>query len=433
MDKGVGKMEWLFGLYGQWIKIEGIRPFLFCLALGLLSYAIHYQLVQSVDLKVHVDLLGFRLGIDNLSSAVLQLIAPAGKSSYTVGLVTNQSGVSGTRRSTLAILQEHNVVVKKIFLPEHGMLADMHIPSDILVESLCDQNKHKQLEASSFSGIDVLMFDIQDVGMRHYSYVTTLRNIIEAAGKYKKTVVVFDRPNLLGSSMEGICTDEPCESSLAIPLRYGMTIGELAQYLNLYCVQAPARLFVVPMDQYYRTVPVSSLAASLSPNIRSLDSCYGYSFLGLIGEVAPFDIGIGTQKAFQCILLPESVQLSKSKWYELKVMLKRIGIESSFYSYFSARKKEQCFGLYLRIKSVDAFSSFHTLIMILRFFKTNGVVLRFSKHFDEVVASSTIRELVEGKVSFEMVEQVVNKSLKLFFNKARSCFIYKPIPKVIFL
>ena len=100
--------------------------------------------------------------------------------------------------------------------------------------------------------------------------------------------------------------------SVSVPIRYGMTIGELAQYCNKYLLKKSATLFVVPMDHYNRHLyPYKAPIGKLSPNINSIESCHGYSFLGLLGEVAPFDIGIGTDKAFQCILLASPYSIFK--------------------------------------------------------------------------------------------------------------------------
>ena len=164
-----------------------------------------------------------------------------------------------------------------------------------------------------------------------------------------------------------------------------------------------------------------------------MNSCYGYSFLGLLGEIRPFDVGVGTDRAFQCLLLPENVKFSKKKWHELHLELKKQGVENSFYRYYSARKKQYCSGLRLRVADINTFSSFSTLLMIANFFKKSGVNLIFSKHFDTAVGSSKVREFLEGNLKRSDLARYVNNGLSMFFNSAShlNCFLYRPLPKVV--
>ncbi|MFC1845771.1 exo-beta-N-acetylmuramidase NamZ domain-containing protein [Candidatus Dependentiae bacterium] len=237
--------------------------------------------------------------------------------------------------------------------------------------------------------------------------------------------------------MEGTLVVPSLKSAISyapIPVRYGMTIGELALYFNKNILKKPAMLHVVPMKNYNRHhYSAGGLLAHLSPNIRSMNSCYGYSFLGLLGEVRPFDIGIGTDKAFQCILLPETIKFSKKKWHELHLELKKLGVENSFYRYYSARKKQYCSGLRFHIANINAFSSFSTLLTILDFFKRSGLALTFSDHFDKAMGSEKVRQFLEGKLSKTALTQYIHNDLHSFFNSAyqTSCFLYEPLPKIV--
>lgn len=389
----------------------------------------------------------FRLGLETISDSFLKRLTPSNDLKFRVGLVTNQSGRDQCGTRTLDILLAKGLNVVSVFAPEHGIDGVLDMENDvpngkdqrtnIKIVSLYRNGTTKRFDGTLLRDIDVLFFDMQDSGMRHYTYVTTLFQMLEAASAHNKTAVVLDRPNLLGPHMEGTLVAPSLKSAISyapIPVRYGMTIGELAFYFNKRILKKPASLHVVQMKNYNRhSYGARGLLAHLSPNIRSMNSCHGYSFLGLLGEVHPFDVGVGTDKAFQCILLPETVKFSKKKWHDLHLTLKKEGVENSFYRYYSPRKKLYCSGLRLSIADINTFSSFSTLLAILDFFKKSGVKLTFSKHFDKAVGSSEVREFLEGKLPRLELSKHVNKGLNEFFNDARSasCFLYHPFPKVV--
>ncbi|MCA9770140.1 DUF1343 domain-containing protein [Candidatus Dependentiae bacterium] len=403
--------------------------FLFLFALFLPRIFLYQVTRQKLTVD---DELRFKLGLENITSSFLKDLTGTQDHSCSIGLITNQTGKDQKGCSNIDVLRSKGLLVTKIFTPEHGFSCCNMQNTTIPVISLYDKKQHKVLDRQLLDDIDVLIFDIQDAGMRHYSYIDTLLHTIKAAASYNKLLVVLDRPNLLGASMEGtILAHGDEQTNIPIPVRYGMTVGEIARYLNNQVVSSPAQLHVVPMSNYDRHAWAGNLPCQLSPNIATLDSCYGYSFLGLIGEVVPFDIGIGTDKAFQCILLPESLNFSKKKWYELQVVLKKLGVESTFYRYFSQRKKQYCSGLRLCISNIDQFSSFNTLLTILQFFKDTGITLSFSENFDTALGGTQVREFLEGKIEKNIFEYTVNKELKLFFNKASSSFLYQPLPKVV--
>lgn len=384
----------------------------------------------------------FKLGLENVSDDFLCSLTDRRDLSYSVGLITNQTGTDRSGNRNIDLLLKRGLHVKVIFAPQHGFHGDIVTngtlkdgvdnKTQIPIINLHNHHDVTKMIPKNIPDIDVLIFDLQDAGMRYYSYVATLVTFLDFAAQHNKVFVVLDRPNLLGSCVEGIISEKSNRSSLLVPIRHGMTVGELAGYCNIHVVKKPAKLHVVPMMNYDRTNRVYKfLMAHLSPNITSLNSCYGYSFLGLLGEVAPFDIGVGTDKAFQCILLPESIQFQKQKWCELRSLLEEQGIESTFYRYFSKRKKQYCSGLRLFIHDINTFSSFNTLLVVLDFFGHAGISLSFSSSFDSAIGTSKVRECLEGKISKKELKAVTNDGLYCFYNKAFSSFMYKPFPKIV--
>jgi len=381
----------------------------------------------------------FKLGLENITTDFLKSLTKRYDLSYSAALVTNQTGTDQQGNRNIDLLCKKGVHLKKIFTPEHGFLSGvqtLEMPNstidNIPIIPLYNKEGAKKLGVKELGDIEVIFFDVQDAGMRHYSYLITLLNILEVSAIYNKKIVILDRPNLLGPYMEGaLVATQSQQDEVPIPVRYGMTVGELAQYFNKHVLKKPAVLYVVPMQNYDRHTQSRTLISQLSPNLSSIDSCYGYSFLGLLGEVAPFDIGVGTDRAFQCILLPESVKFSQEGWYELQSKLNAIGIHSKRYHYMSSRKKERCTGLQLSIRDIDSFSSFNALLTVLRFFKQAGVKLSFSERFDQAIGTPQVRNFIEGNIDQVSFENTINRELKMFFNKASSSFIYRPVPKLV--
>jgi uncharacterized protein YbbC (DUF1343 family) len=379
----------------------------------------------------------FKLGLENISQDFLRALTRRHDLSYAVALVTNHTGKDQMGNRNIDILMEKGLHIKKIFVPFNDGYCDITSQKciDHATRIPIINLQGKRIKNEDLKGIDVIFFDLQDVGIRFSGSLGPLINILEVAGQVDKTVVVLDRPNLLGAAMEGafgaVDIQQPLVAS-AVPIRYGMTIGELAHFCNKNVLKKSAHLYVVPMDNYNRLLyPYKTVTGSLSPNIHSIESCHGYSFLGLLGEVSPFDIGIGTDNAFQCILLPEHICFTKKQWFKLKNELKGLGIDSTFYKYYSQRKKETCSGLRVCICDISNFSLFKALVSTLEFFKHEGVELKFSENFSSIPGMNRVKELVAGNINRKDFQAKLKSELNHFFVIASGSFMYKPYPKIM--
>ena len=113
----------------------------------------------------------------------------------------------------------------------------------------------KQIDPTILQQLDALIYDIQDSGMRHYTYISTMLCALEASAEHNKPLYILDRPNFLGLNMEGPLVEPELKSFISIasiPLRHGMTVGELARYFNTHILKKKAPLQVVAMKQYSR-------------------------------------------------------------------------------------------------------------------------------------------------------------------------------------
>ena len=241
-----------------------------------------------------------------------------------VGLVTNPSGVDRHLRSTIDILFDApQVNLVALFGPEHGVRGDVYAGDKVAdakdpktglpVYSLYGATREPTPEM--LRGIDVMVYDIQDVGTRCYTFISTLGLVMRACAKAGVEVLVLDRPNPLGGNkIEGPCVQDGFYSFVSefhIPFLYGLTVGELAGLINEEGLnrgqkgdQEPlrCRLDVVPMRGWHRDMLFKDTGLPWilpSPNIPSMQSalCYGASGIG--GEFGHMNVGVGYTIPFE--------------------------------------------------------------------------------------------------------------------------------------
>jgi uncharacterized protein YbbC (DUF1343 family) len=384
-----------------------------------------------------------RLGIDNVS-AVFQKRLAIHKQTLQYALITNHTGKNLKGQHSIDILRARGFTITYLLAPEHGITGAIAAQKDIAhgydtvsktpIISLYSNGSGKGLTQAIVDTIDGFIFDIQDVGMRHYTYVSTLLRMLQTAANNQKIFIVLDRPNILGGRMEGpLVSDTILErksfiAAAPIPLRHGMTVGELARYFNTHVLEKSASLYVVPMTGYERQIALpDTLIYHLSPNIINKQACYGYSFLGLLGEVRPFDVGIGTKAPFTRIGIANT-PVNPAKLALLRTQLAHRGITTQICTYFNQRKRKDHHGISLHIDNIEAVSSFNTFLCVLQFFKDIGIRLEFSEYFDHAVGTDMVRHYVQGQVSYTQLKREINLALEHFFHKAHSIFIYLPWP-----
>lgn len=392
--------------------------------------------VQSLDCKDGE----FKLGVELISKEFIQSIF--GETPLKVGLITNQTGKDQKGNRTIDILLQKGIVIERIFAPEHGIqgtvLASGDVPHEydektgIAISSLYSLGSGKNIDNELLEYLDALIFDIQDSGMRHYTYISTLFNAMQTAAKAGKTMIVLDRPNPLGRVIEGPLVDPSLKSFISIasiPLRHGMTVGELARYFNRYALEIPCKLLVIPMAHYNPTSQGNfSFWTSLSPNIACVASCYGYSLGGLLGEVAPFEIGIGTAKAFTQVMLPEKYPIAKKQWDQLIEELKKYGIQARFDRILVARKKQWHHGIFLTFDDIHRVRAFDAFLCIVSFARNNEVPIAFSKIFDKAAGSALVRHFLSGTIPRTALDTAIYNQMKPFIQQLKKIVYYTPAP-----
>lgn len=233
-----------------------------------------------------------------------------------VGLITNPTGVDNNMKSTIDILHEApNVKLVALFAPEHGVRGDAHAGDH--VDNVTDpktglpvyslHGKTRVPTPEMLEGIDVLVYDIQDIGCRSFTYISTMGLAMEGAAKQGIEFVVLDRPNPLGGlKVEGGLVDDgfiSFVSQFKIPYVYGLTCGELALLLNgEKMLEKQCKLHVVKMKSWKRKMRYEETGLQWipsSPHIPQPISAVFYPVSGILGELGYMSIGVGYTIPFQ--------------------------------------------------------------------------------------------------------------------------------------
>jgi uncharacterized protein YbbC (DUF1343 family) len=289
-----------------------------------------------------------------------------------VGLVTNHTGVDPEGNSIIDLLHKApGVKLIALFSPEHGIRGALDAPvpdgkdekTGLPIFSLYGENRRPTKE--QLAGIDLLIYDIQDIGCRFYTYITTLGYVLEEAARHKIEVLVLDRPNPIGGEMvEGPILDKKSESFVAyhpLPVRHGMTVGELATLFNTER-KIGARLQVVKLEHWRRGELFDRTGlvwTNPSPNMRSLIAALLYPGVGLL-ETTNLSVGRGTDRPFEMIGAP---------WLDgrkLAEMLNAEGlpgvrfVSTRFTPTSSVHAKKECGGVQIYLTDWSRFESIPT-------------------------------------------------------------------------
>jgi len=244
-----------------------------------------------------------------------------------VGLITNHTGRDAQGRTTIDILfAAEGVKLVALFSPEHGIRGQLDqekIPGStdektgLPIFSLYGETR--QPTAEMLKGLDVLVYDIQDIGTRFYTYISTLGMALEAATKHRIKFVVLDRVNPIGGTeVEGPIADSDKLSFIAyhqLPVRHGMTVGELAQLFNGER-KFGADLEVIRLENWRRSALFDQTGLTWinpSPNMRSLTEAFLYPGIGLL-ETTNVSVGRGTDTPFEVVGAPwiDGVKLGRA-------------------------------------------------------------------------------------------------------------------------
>lgn len=383
-----------------------------------------------------------------------------------VGLITNPTGVDRSLRSAIeAFLAAPRIKLVALYGPEHGVRgnaqAGEYVPFTIdertklpvfslygqsmkpapgmlrnideYMRSFDTQETGKAPEASMVEGIDVLVFDIQDVGTRVYTYVATMAYAMQAAAEAGVEFVVLDRPNPInGVDLEGPVLKDPGFSSFIglfpVPLRHGMTAGELALLFNDRFLQGRAKLTVVPMEGWRREMWFDETGLPWvlpSPNMPTLDTATVYP--GLVAlEGTNLSEGRGTTRPFELFGAP---------WLDAPELVKRMNAlrlpgvtfrEAWFTPSFSKFQGQLCGGCQVHVTERSLFRPVTAVLHIIKTVRDMAPD-RFAFHadyFDKVMGTSAVRTALEAGASVESILEGLRPGLEAFAAERRPYLLY---------
>ena len=407
--------------------------FTFVLILSTISFvqAGHKGKHKSKELK---------LGVDVVLSSEKNLLK--GKR---VGLITNPTGVDQDLNSIVdRFYNDKDINLTALYGPEHGVRGDAQAGS--YVDFYIDEEtglpvyslygKTRKPTPEMLENVDVLVFDIQDVGTRFYTYIYTMALAMEAAKEKGIPFIVLDRPNPIGGlKVEGPVLEAPEYASFIgqyeIPLRHGMTVGELAKLFNKE-FGIGADLKVVKMKNWKRYMNYEDTGLEWvlpSPNMPTLDTAYAYPGTGLI-EGTNISEGRGTTKPFELLGAPfiNGAELAR----ELN-KLKLKGVEfraASFTPTFSKHSGVLSHGVEVHITDYDDFVPLETGLHIVKTvhdlypddFEFRAEDSKGISFFDSLIGNGWVRDDIEAGKSVKQIKQKWDRDLKGFL-KVRSKYL----------
>ncbi len=350
-----------------------------------------------------------------------------------VGLVTNATGVDSRLVLTVDRLAGRpDTTLTALFAPEHGLSgaaqAGEPVASSTAIYSLYGENRAPTAEM--LANVDVLVYDIQDVGVRFYTYLSTLYETMRSAAAKGIPLIVLDRPNPIDARrVQGAMLESGYESFVGIyrmPIRYGMTVGELAQLMN-----AEARLGcdlrVVPVKGWKRShwFDKTRLQWILpSPNMPTILTATVYPGTCLI-EGTNLSEGRGTTRPFELIGAPwlDSKRLAES--------LNRLGLKGvyfrpqAFTPTFSKYKTELCRGIQVHVLDRDDFQPIEAALHIIQqVMKLQPGSLEFNNAFDRLTGTSRVREALLRGDTIAAITKSWEPQLKEFMKIRKKYLLY---------
>jgi len=344
-----------------------------------------------------------------------------------VALVANHTTLIGNTHSADSLLSL-GVKITRIFAPEHGFrgeagagdLIDNSIDRKTGIPVISLYGSEKKPLPAYLDDIDIMIYDIQDVGVRFYTYISTMHYVMEACAEKGIPLIIFDRPNPLGYYVDGPVLDTSYKSFVGmhpVPVVYGMTAGELAQMINgegwlkggVQC-----NLTVIPCSGYshntYYTLPVSP-----SPNLNSMEAVYLYPSLCFF-EGTQMSLGRGTDFPFRVIGHPEYPDKSFSF-----IPQRNMGNKNPVFL------DTRCYGLDLRSMGLDTLRQMRQinlewLIKVYSSMKLGGKF--FTEYLDRLAGSAELRKQITAGKTAEEIRESWQPALMKFRSTRKKYLLY---------
>lgn len=385
-------------------------------------------------------------GIENLKQSNFKLLE--GKR---VGLITNPTGVDWNLKSTIDLLHEaKNLNLVALFGPEHGVRGDF--AGGDKIDTYIDPTTHltvyslygdtRKPTPDMLKGIDVLVYDIQDIGCRSYTYISTMGLAMEAAAENNIEFVVLDRPNPLGGlKIEGNLVEDgyfSFVSQFKIPYVYGLTCGELAKFLNeerQLKNGKKCKLTVVPMKNWKREMKFQNTGLEwvlTSPHVPHEYTPQYYVSTGILGELSVISEGVGYTLPFQ---------LFGAEWMNAKTIADRMNALNldgvifrpiTFKPYYFGDANKELHGVQIHILNSDKVNLMSLQFLLMQI--NNELYPNFNPFemadkqnlnmFDKVLGTSKIREMFTKRMRYEDIKDYLEKDIEKFRETSKKYYLY---------
>jgi len=368
-----------------------------------------------------------------------------------IGLITNPTGVDSSLTSTIDILfAVPGIQLVALFGPEHGVRGDFAAGDQ--VDSYTDSatglpvyslyGRTRKPSPEMLEGIDVLVYDIQDIGCRSYTYVSTMGLAMEAAAERGIAFVVLDRPNPLGGiKIEGNIVEPRCISFVSqypVPYVYGLTCGELARYLNEEGLLEGGRkcsLTVVPMQGWTREKTFAETGlpwVPTSPHIPAADSPEYYVSTGILGELGVISEGVGYTIPFRTYAaewINGAAMAARMNALKLPGVLFRPITYKPFYGRLAGKKIQ---GVQLHFVDYNLVNLMSLQFLFMQehhilypdknpFLLADASRLRM---FDMVAGSDSVRTAFSARMRYDDVRDFLEKDVQTFRQKSQHHLLY---------
>lgn len=420
-----------------------------CPGADLYKYLQDGSLIRMVEDEMNkvrmTETVKVKTGIEVLSERNFDLLK--GKK---VGLVTNATGVDSKLKSTIDILFEApGVNLVALYGPEHGVrgnfeageYVDFYVDDYTKLPVYSLYGKTRKPSPEMLKDIDVLVFDIQDIGSRSYTYISTMGLVMEAAAENNKEVIILDRPNPLGGNrIEGNLVEDgyfSFVSQFAIPYVHGLTVGELAMLLNeegLLSKSQKCKLQIVSMDGWRRDMYFEQTGLPwilTSPHVPHYYSAFYYTASGIIGELrGVLSIGVGYTIPFQTFAaewINSQDMTNKMNSYNLPGVRFR---PITYKPYYGFGKDKMLHGVQIYITDYSTVNlmeiQFYFLQAVNELYPGRNLIIegRNDDMFDKVLGTSKIREMFVKNQKVSDIRDYLNKDVENFRKLSQKYYLY---------
>jgi len=363
-----------------------------------------------------------------------------------IGIITNHTAFNSGMLSTADIISGiPGTTVVALYAPEHGFrggktgFIDDHKNGKTGIRVFSLHGKTRSPTDEMLNGIDILIFDIQDIGARSYTYISTMKNCMEAAARHEMPFVVLDRPNPLGGLLvDGPVLDMKFASFIGPgPVAYihGMTAGELALFFNSE-LGINCNLKIVPMEGWRRDMrwkDTGLVWSPTSPHIPEPDTPLFYAATGILGELPLVNIGVGYTLPFKIVGAP---------WINAEDITARLNGKNLpgvyfqpfyFTPFYRHYKDKFCEGFRIIITDANSFrpveTGYHIIETLLKLYPEEFNLGKISKYcegmFNQANGTDRILRMFKKNASAQEIIESYEKELEIFMKKRKKYLIYE--------